>query len=52
MARVRRSRRENGRVMRAVDRVSVPRAGRLRDVARMGAAYNAEEMVTMKLTTI
>ena len=38
--------------MRAVDRVSVPRQGKLRGVARMGAAYNPEEMVTIKLDVI
>ena len=38
--------------MRSVDRVSVPRQGKLRGVARMGAQYNAEEMVSVKLATI
>ena len=38
--------------MRSIDRVSVPRRGKLKGVARMGAAYNSEEMVTLKLSVI
>ena len=52
MARVRQSRRANGRLMRAVDSVSIPLQGRLKGVARMGAAYNVEEMISIKLATI
>jgi hypothetical protein len=32
--------------------VTVPKRGRLKDVARLGAGYNSEEMVTIKLETI
>ena len=38
--------------MRSIDRVSVPRSGKLKGRARMGAAYNDEEMITIKLDVI
>ena len=52
VARVRASTRPNGRSMRSMDRVSIPLAGKLKGRARMGAGYNEEEVLTIKLDTI
>jgi hypothetical protein len=38
--------------MRGVDRVAVPRVGKLKGRARMGLSYNKEDMVEVPLNLI